>query len=404
MPKENILRPLHGTLTVYEAARHEPLSAEPWDPAVARAAIDEIVDDALARFHPARLWPAHPLDEGFRDGSTTLYAGASGVIWALHYLRASADFQPTLPHLLEESRREYRSFATYPRHASLLMGDVGALLLTMRLAPSLQVANALHQRAANNAALPPLELMWGLPGTMLAALFMERITGEARWRTVFRRQAERLLAELRDTELGALWIQELYGERAAYLGPVHGFAGQMLPLLRGWDWLERAERERVAAAIPRTLAATAWEAKQGVNWHAVATRDSPPYLVQFCHGAPGIVITFAGAPVASAELDGLLRGAGELIWHAGPLRKGPNLCHGTAGNGYAFLKLYRRFGDAKWLERARAFAMRAIEQCRAARRQYGRGRYSLWTGDLGLAVYLHDCLRAEPRFPTIDVF
>ena len=57
-----------------------------------------------------------------------------------------------------------------------------------------------------------------------------------------------------------------------------------------------------------------------------------------------------------------------------------------------------------WLERARAFAMTAIAQYREARDQVGRGRYSLWTGDIGLAVYLWDCLSTEPQFPTIDVF
>ena len=57
-----------------------------------------------------------------------------------------------------------------------------------------------------------------------------------------------------------------------------------------------------------------------------------------------------------------------------------------------------------WLERARSFAMTAIVQYREARDQLGRGRYSLWTGDIGLAVYLWDCLTAEPKFPTIDVF
>jgi hypothetical protein len=34
------------------------------------------------------------------------------------------------------------------------------------------------------------------------------------------------------------------------------------------------------------------------------------------------------------ELDELLLGAGETTWAAGPLAKGPGLCHGTAGNGY----------------------------------------------------------------------
>jgi lantibiotic modifying enzyme len=389
---------------LYEAARHEPLRAQAWDPSLAKQAIDEIVDDALGRYDPTRFWPAHPLDEGFRDGSACLYAGASGVIWALDYLEGTGDFREMLPHLIEESRREYRSLRTYPRHASLLMGEVGALLVAMRLRPGKALADELHQRAEDNIALPPLELMWGLPGTMLASVFMAQMTGEARWRDVFRRQAQRLLAELRDTELGRLWIQDLYGERSAYLGPVHGFAGQMLPLLRGWDWLDAAEREHLAAAILRTLVANAWDSEEGVNWHAVASRASPPYLVQYCHGAPGIVITFAEALLDSHEVDNLLRRAGDLIWHAGPLRKGASLCHGTAGNGYAFLKLYRRFGDAQWLERAQAFAMAAIGQCGAARRHYGQGRYSLWTGDLGLAVYLHDCMRTKPRFPTVDVF
>jgi hypothetical protein len=47
------------------------------------------------------------------------------------------------------------------------------------------------------------------------------------------------------------------------------------------------------------------------------------------------------------------------------LTKGANLCHGTRGNGYAFLKLYRRFGDKKWLEPARAFAMHGVAQTAA---------------------------------------
>jgi hypothetical protein len=34
----------------------------------------------------------------------------------------------------------------------------------------------------------------------------------------------------------------------------------------------------------------------------------------------------------------------------------------------------------------------------------GRGRYSLWTGDIGLAIYLWDCITEQPRFPMIDVF
>ena len=124
--------------------------------------------------------------------------------------------------------------------------------------------------------------------------------------------------------------------------------------------------------------------------------------MQFCHGAPGFVICLAAFPDDS--LDDLLVAAGETTWVAGPLRKGSNLCHGTGGNGYAFLKLYRRFDDAKWLARARAFAMHGIAQSERALAEYGEMRYSLWTGDPGFAIYLWDCIRGGAQFPTLDAF
>jgi hypothetical protein len=125
-------------------------------------------------------------------------------------------------------------------------------------------------------------------------------------------------------------------------------------------------------------------------------------LMQYCHGAPGFVVCLADLP--GAALDRLLVAAGEAIWAAGPLIKGSNLCHGTGGNGYAFLKLYGRTGDSKWLARARAFAMHGIVQTEAEERRRQRMRYSLWTGDAGFAIYLWDCLHGSARFPTLDCF
>ena len=127
---------------------------------------------------------------------------------------------------------------------------------------------------------------------------------------------------------------------------------------------------------------------------------SPRVLVQWCHGAPGIVTSLADLP--DPQLDELLVAAGELVWAAGPLTKGAGLCHGTAGNGYAFLKLYRRTGEAIWLGRARAFAMHAIAQSERHATDYGMRRYSLWTGDLGLAIYLRNCLDGGDGWPNLD--
>ncbi len=112
--------------------------------------------------------------------------------------------------------------------------------------------------------------------------------------------------------------------------------------------------------------------------------------MQWCHGAPGIVIA------ASAYLpEELLLAGAELTWQAGGHGKGPGLCHGTAGNGYALLKAFERTGDERWLDRARRFAMHALAQVE-------RQRHSLFTGDVGVALYAADCLDARAAFPILD--
>lgn len=392
--------------------RHRPLTHDAWNESAVRATIEEIAVDALSQFHPDTFWPGHPSDDGAGDGNTSFYMGATGVIWALDYLHrigateAAQDFRPALPKLLEQTATAFktRSPFDYAKHGSLLFGDMGTALVAMRLAPASTLAELIYTRAQANDELPIRELMWGLPGSMLAAIHMGEMTQDSRWRGLFEVQAARLFADLEDTPQGPLWTQDLYGSKAHWLGPVHGFAGNVIPLLRGWDWLTLAQRAKVAEFVPKTLAANAWRSDIGTTWGARSKGENPPGLCQHCHGAPGMVTAFADAPFATPEFDALLLEAGRFTWAAGPLTKGSNLCHGTGGNGYAFLKLYRRTKDPIWLDRARQFAMTAITQYRGAQIVVGRGRYSLWTGDIGLAIYLWDCITGEPRFPTIDVF
>ena len=140
------------------------------------------------------------------------------------------------------------------------------------------------------------------------------------------------------------------------------------------------------------------------NWppaegESLVHRRTGQIRVQWCHGAPGIVIS------AAAYLDEeLLLAGAELTWRAGAHgdERGSSICHGTAGNGYAFLKAFTRTGDEIWLERARRFAVHALAQMRRQRSSRGRGRYSLFTGDLGVALYLASCLDADAAFPVLD--
>jgi len=116
-----------------------------------------------------------------------------------------------------------------------------------------------------------------------------------------------------------------------------------------------------------------------------------------------MVACLATIAPGDAEHERLLLAGGELVWQAGPLAKGANLCHGTAGNGLALLKLFERTGDERWLDRARGFAMHSIRQVEQERRDVGFGRYSLWTGDPGTALYLALCLDGEAALPGFDV-
>jgi hypothetical protein len=168
---------------MFEQSRHVPLRHLSWSATAAAAAIEEIASDALAHFDPERFWPAHPLEEGLPDGHTSFYFGATGVIWALEYLaRAGAskthvDFRPFLPRLIEANRVEFAE-EPYSAHGSFLFGDLGSALLAMRLSPAPTTADVIHSRAEANTSLPIRELMWGMPGSMLACVHMAEMTGE----------------------------------------------------------------------------------------------------------------------------------------------------------------------------------------------------------------------------------
>ncbi|CAN7298424.1 LanC-like protein [Variovorax sp. LjRoot84] len=404
---------LVDTAMLFSTDRHEPLSPVAWDEAVARETIERIVRQTEARFSPELLWPTHPKDSAEPAPSCMLYWGACGVFWALRYLEArgacrlQCDYAPFVHSLLKPNRKAmgHRGPSAF---GSYLMGDSGIQLLRHWNDPSEETAAELAVLIEATMDHPARELMWGSPGTLLAALFLQERTGDPRWAQLYQATARKLWSQLEWSTAFACsyWTQDLYGNTHTFLDAVHGFVATAAVLIRGGHLLDGAEWAAWQQCIADTVRQTAEWDGQHVNWRpkldSTPVKDSATKLVQFCHGAPGFVICLADFPDAS--LDDLLVAGGETTWAAGPLRKGSNLCHGTGGNGYAFLKLHRRFGDARWLERARAFAMHGIRQTDDDLAKFGDLRYSLWTGDLGFAIYLWDCIHGTDRFPTLDVF
>ncbi len=368
---------------LWRESEHEPVTERFWTAGWAQEALEEIVADAEAAASPEGEWPFHPRDDP-EDGEvwSGLYLGSAGMAWALWRLGSGFDGASAVANALERYRAT-PDFTQDPHPPSLLCGETGILVAAERIGSPVADRQRLRELIHANRAHPTWELLWGSPGTMLAA----RACGlEDEWRE----SAELLWHEWdEDTDL---WTQTMYGRVAQYLGPGHGFASNV-HALRGFV-SDEVLRERVARLLERM----AMRDDGLVNWPPTPDEEPERIRVQWCHGAPGIITTIGDLLPWELALAG-----GELTWRAGPLRKGPGLCHGTAGNGFAFLRLHALTGDVMWLDRARRFAVHAVEQVRRERQAVGRGRYALFTGDIGVALYLRACLDQDPAFPVIDV-
>ena len=385
---------------LYEPTRFDALIDEPWVPARVQDAIAAIVADADTAFDATALWPAQEWDaRGKPLPLSGLYVGAAGVIWALDELRkrghaeSSRELAAAVVRAvaLERATPDFSEDEHY-RPGALISGESGALLAAFRLTSDPALADDVHALVRDNVGNPTDDISWGAPGTLLAALAMGEWTGERRWDEAARESA----AALRERRGGdGLWRQD---DDYRGLSTLHGVAGNTLALLRFEP--DAADADESAAVLSRH----AFREDGLANWPGTPrpqlTRPRDGRIVlQWCTGAPGVV---AGAWDYLDE-DLLLAGA-ELIWRAGAHQdeKGHGLCHGTAGNGFALLKAFARTGDELWLERARRFAVHALAQAERIATASGRRRYSLFTGDVGTALFAAACLDSDTRFPIID--
>lgn len=406
---------------LFDASRHETITKNLWGKKLVQTEISSIIDDIECSLLPEACWPTHPLDaESYpRVGPKwSAYAGAAGAIHALQILSRYDYKVSDLSGLLETV---YQSFLKAPDvsvEPGLQIGELGILMPAILTQAENEPLSKNVQRCMEATIAPPLyEITSGQTGMMHAALALYRKTGESCWKNCYLKGAASLMDNwVQDTDTGEwLWESQVFGSARNYYGACHGLVGNANILLQGIDLLPEGTAEII---MERTISTLNVSVKQEVGlpntpnlvaWPICNDPKNKKMLVQWCHGAAGIITAMARTPrvdtPSSKRLDQLLEDAGELVWQAGPLLKGSNICHGTAGNGYAFLYLYQRWGDSVWLDRARKFAMHAVEQCRNDRIRYGQGRFTLWTGDAGLAIYLYHCLNPEKAaIPGLDLF
>lgn len=400
---------------LFDPQRHQLLTTKAWDSQVVQQEILTIINDIDNSLLANASWPTHPLDA--QSYTTTgpkwaAYAGAAGTIHALQILKRYgyqiADLSPLLATV-------HSSFLQQPDvgiEPGLQLGQLGILVPRMLMEPNNQkLSKSLLQCMEATLALPFHEITSGQSGMMHAALALYRKTGNSCWQHMYVKGAKSLIAHWQQDNSTSewLWKSQVFGPTRHYYGACHGIVGNANILLQGLDLYSDISGQEIINRTISTLMHSAVTDNNQTNWPLCTKPAINKLLVQWCHGAAGIITAMARTPNLDASmtkaLDILLAKTGELVWQAGPVSKGANICHGTAGNGYAFLYLYQRWGDSIWLERAKCFAMHAIEQCQQHRKHYGQGRYTLWTGDAGLAIYLYHCLNpAETAIPGLDLF
>ncbi|MCJ1254853.1 hypothetical protein MMC24_002669 [Lignoscripta atroalba] len=114
-----------------------------------------------------------------------------------------------------------------------------------------------------------------------------------------------------------------------YIGAVHGAIGIITQVVLC--------DPKLASAVEKTLVSLLDLQSKSGNWppSTSGTKD----LVQFCHGAPGFVLSLVSLrphfPALQEKVDIAIEKGRQCIWKKGLLTKEPNLCHGTTSNALA---------------------------------------------------------------------
>ncbi len=399
--------------------RHTVITEKDWSAKTAEATILALIDKTEKVFQAEQLWPVHlDLRESFGTTHpiTSLWNGAAGTLWALKQLSKTypvnlqryTSYLERLTELQSAWITEMNPEFDMPINTTgYLLGSLGSNFVKWNFTTEQKYLEQLQDDAIANIDHPANELMWAAPGSMIVALELFKQTKNQQWLDIYKTGAKKLLLSFCkiDDEPCYAWWQDLYGSSAVYLGLVHGFAGNAYALLKGNCYfpLEKVLIEQ----LNTTFIKSAIQTPKYANWNPYIRKpirfclDYP--LLHICHGAPGMILGLAELwHLGSPEARALFLKAGTLIWDAGPLKKPWGLCHGTAGNGCALLKLFELTQDELWLERAKKFAMHAILQSQQAETEYKQIRTDAWCGDMGLALFLQNCLQHDTRFPMLD--
>jgi hypothetical protein len=367
------------------------------------------------------------------DHDFSIYTGSAGIGYvALHKVLLLGDADPRRPTFLEVARR-YLQGAQAMLERRLRQGgreDITFILGTPGVYAPLAVLRKLmgksgaasqeciqrvldlsqlflHQAASSSPHQHhhyPFEILYGAAGYLTSLLYLKEHFPDQISETLVRAVIDHIVGGAEDGPGGAfLWAW--HGKH--YLGAAHGVSGILTALLDAHTQGTALSQE-VLARIHTTIDYLHSLRLPSGNYPTQVGKQDADRLVQWCHGAPGVLLLLVrayeifGEPkyLAWAEM------AADVVWSRGLLRKGNGLCHGVAGNAYCFLALFRCTDNDIYLHRARVFALAVQDDMVAKHQDTPNHPLSLFEGHTGLLALYTDLLVGDPslaRFPAFEM-
>lgn len=343
---------------------------------------------------------------------SSVYTGTTGV--ALMYMRLSDVLQDAsyLNRALPFVERQLGSLKG--RRYSFLCGDPGPLAIGADLYNRLGRPQDSHNLVKKLLSLSkyvvpatadiPDELLYGRVGYLFSLLYVRKhVSPTAVDDNLIRSVVEAVLSSGQqlsaEEKSRSPLMYQWHG--SFYLGAAHGLAGIFYMLLQVRHVLSEAELSRLVRPSIDWLASLQYPSGN----YPSSIGSSTDKLVHWCHGAPGTIHLLLLAHLVFKEPHylQLAKKCAEVIWHRGVLKKGYGICHGTAGNGYAFLRMYQVTRDCKYLHRAAKFCEWCFDygqhQCRIADRPF-----SLFEGMAGTVYFMADMLEPDKSaFPAFQL-
>ncbi|KAH8819353.1 hypothetical protein F5884DRAFT_760322 [Xylogone sp. PMI_703] len=237
-----------------------------------------------------------------------LIKGKTPTDWCLAYLDCGSDMHPVAGNGIGV-KNEYMAFNAVKAIATK---DIAAI-------ENLKIAAA----AANiEAAAVDNEFLSGRAGTLALLRIVRRWIPEVK---------EELDSVMEPIIKHILERQPWSFHNVAYIGAAHGSIGIITQIVLC--------NPSYATVLEQSLVEHLDAQNENGNWFVRAGLPDSANLVQFCHGAPGFVLSLLKMrpyfPSIHDRIDKAIELARKCIWERGILKKEPNLCHGATGNALA---------------------------------------------------------------------